>query len=161
MWSCTAVRYLLLVVRFFARRAKKRTTAAMGSAMLPYILSRSKPCPEAPLSRSKGVTKWAGNAALVSPCGVKVIAIRLVTKRTGCDYVTTSAFDCLQECAEHVCGLNKPLARQALRLARMRALPRHRRLSWLGNRTWGAHQQLWTVCEECAVLIADQQITLR
>jgi DNA-binding CsgD family transcriptional regulator len=26
MWACTAVRYLLFVVRFFARRAKKRTT---------------------------------------------------------------------------------------------------------------------------------------
>jgi hypothetical protein len=37
MWSCTAVLYLLFVVRFFALRAKKRTTvgkyhAAAGKA---------------------------------------------------------------------------------------------------------------------------------
>jgi len=42
MWSFTAVLYLLLVVRFFALRAKKRTTAEMGSTMLPSILSLSK-----------------------------------------------------------------------------------------------------------------------
>jgi hypothetical protein len=35
MWSFTAVLYLLFVVRFFARRAKKRTTDEMGSTMLP------------------------------------------------------------------------------------------------------------------------------
>jgi hypothetical protein len=30
MWPFTAVRYLLFVVRFFARRAKKRTTDEIG-----------------------------------------------------------------------------------------------------------------------------------
>src|SRR6266540_63752 len=33
MWSCRAVLYLLFVVRFFARRAKKRTTDVMGSTI--------------------------------------------------------------------------------------------------------------------------------
>ena len=42
MWSFTAVLYLLLVVRFFALRAKKRTTAEMGGTMLPSILSLTK-----------------------------------------------------------------------------------------------------------------------
>jgi len=42
MWSFAAVLYLLFVVRFFALRAKKRTTDAMGSTMLPNILSLSK-----------------------------------------------------------------------------------------------------------------------
>src|SRR6266511_3823686 len=37
-----AVLYLLFVVRFFARRAKKRTTAEMGSTILPFVLSVSK-----------------------------------------------------------------------------------------------------------------------
>jgi len=40
MWSCTTVLYLLFVVRFFARRAKKRTTDAMGSTMLPQAKRR-------------------------------------------------------------------------------------------------------------------------
>src|SRR5258708_29462499 len=40
MWSFTAVRYLLFVVRFFALRAKKRTTDAIGNTMLPQAKRR-------------------------------------------------------------------------------------------------------------------------
>jgi len=44
MWSRTAVLYFLFVVRFFARRAKKRTTDEdeMGGTMLPFVLSLTK-----------------------------------------------------------------------------------------------------------------------
>src|SRR5215212_1040268 len=45
MWSYTAVLYLLFVVRFFALRAKKRTTDAMGSTRLPQAKRRLKARP--------------------------------------------------------------------------------------------------------------------
>jgi len=37
---CTAVRFLLFVVRFFALRAKKRTTDETGNTMLPQATRR-------------------------------------------------------------------------------------------------------------------------
>jgi hypothetical protein len=40
-----AIRYLLFVVRFFARRAKKRTTDKMGSTMLPQAKRRLSAAP--------------------------------------------------------------------------------------------------------------------
>jgi hypothetical protein len=40
MGSFAAVLFILFVVRFFARRAKKRTTDKMGSTMLPQAMSR-------------------------------------------------------------------------------------------------------------------------
>src|SRR4051794_4262323 len=80
------------------------------------------------------------------------------TKRTDCDDMSQSVR--LISCAIRCAWADRASHASTVTLALTRALPRHRWFSRLSRRRWSAHQQLRAIDEECAVLLAEQQIAL-